>query len=234
MITLIIGRQGSGKTLFLVKKAYEYYLEGKTIYSNIKLNFPFKQIDYDDIVNCRLKNSVVILDEIHLLLSARNSMSKMSRLICDGFLSMVRKMGLTILASTQTERKVDVRFREEKDFLIACNKYVYTNKKWTEVLHSQNLNKKIPIMICMDIREEFSMKWITMSFLGNKFFDLYDTTEVVKVKGLNDDEDNKTIVYETKNDSEVNKLKTQVKKLKDKLSQYKGLDNDMKILDKIL
>jgi len=71
-------------------------------------------------------------------------------------------------------------------------------------------------------------------FLGNKFFDLYDTTEVVKVKGLNDDEDNKTIVYETKNDSEVNKLKTQVKKLKDKLSQYKGLDNDMKILDKIL
>jgi len=89
-------------------------------------------------------------------------------------------------------------------------------------------------MICMDVREEFSMKWITMSFLGNKFFDLYDTTEVVKVKGLNDDEDNKTIVYETKNDSEVNKLKTQVKKLKDKLSQYKGLDNDMKILDKIL
>jgi len=86
----------------------------------------------------------------------------------------------------------------------------------------------------MDVREEFSMKWITMSFLGNKFFDLYDTTEVVKVKGLNDDEDNKTIVYETKNDSEVNKLKTQVKKLKDKLSQYKGLDNDMKILDKIL
>jgi hypothetical protein len=64
-----------------------------------------------------------------------------------------------IVAHLETERKVDVRFREEKDFLIACNKYAYTNTKWTEVLHSQNLNTKIPIMICMDVREESERGW---------------------------------------------------------------------------
>ena len=87
MISLVIGRQGSGKTLFLVKKAYDYYLEGKTIYSNIKLNFPFKPISLRDIIDCKLRNAVVILDEVHLLLSARNSLSRQNRLICDGFLS---------------------------------------------------------------------------------------------------------------------------------------------------
>lgn len=231
MISLIIGRQGSGKTLFLVKKAHEYYLEGKTIYSNIKLNFPYKPIDYNDIINCRLKNAVVIIDEIHLLLSARNSMSKQNRLICDGFISMVRKMGLNVLGSTQTERKVDVRFREEKDFLYACNKYAYINNKWEEVLHNQNLDKKIPIMICLDVREEFSMNWIAMSFIGNDYFDLYNTEEVVKIKGIDDEEG---IVNGLDNNSEVDELKEEVKKLKSKIKKYKSLNEDVKMFDKFL
>ena len=230
MISLVIGRQGSGKTLFLVKKAYEYYKEGKTIYSNIKLNFPFKPINYNDIINCRLKNAVVIIDEIHLLLSARNSMSRQNRLICDGFISMVRKMGLNVLGSTQTERKVDVRFREEKDFLYACNKYAYINNKWEEVLHNQNLNKTIPIMICLDVREEFSMNWITMSFLGNNYFNLYNTEEVVKITGI-DDEING---IENFDNLEVDVLKEEVKKLKGKIKKYKSINEDIKMFDKLL
>ena len=235
MISLIIGRQGSGKTLFLAKKAYEYYLEGKTIYSNIKLNFSYKSIDYNDIIHCRLKNAVVIIDEIHLLLSARNSMCKRNRLICDGFISMVRKMGLDVLGSTQTERKVDIRFREEKDFLYACNKYAYINDKWIEVLHNQNMDKKIPIMICLDIREEFSMNWIAMSFIGNDYFDLYDTTEVVKIKGIDDEEEIVSGLDNNLDDNlKVNTLKEEVKKLKNKIKKYKSLNEDIKIFDKLL
>lgn len=229
MITLIIGRQGSGKTLFLVKKAYEYYLEGKTIYSNIKLNFPFKQIDYNDIINCKLKNAVVILDEIHLLIPARNSTSKRSRLIVDGFLSMVRKMNLNVFGSTQTERKVDIRFREEKDFLYICNKYVYLNNKWTEVLHNENLNKDIPIMIQLDVQETFSENWISISFIGNDYFKLYDTTEVVKIKGIDIDDEKKN-----SNNLKVKKLQESIKRLKDKIEKYKQLNEDSKILDGIM
>ena len=226
MITLVIGRQGSGKTLFLVKKAYDYYLEGKTIYSNIKLNFPFKPISLRDIIDCRLTNAVVILDEIHLLLSARNSLSKQNRLICDGFLSMVRKMGLKVIASTQTERKVDVRFREEKDFLYACNKYAYINDIWVEVLQSENLDKKIPIMIHLDIREEFSMNWIAMSFIGNFYFDLFDTTEVVRIIGLNEE-----IPVENK---AITKLKETVHSLKLKINKFRKHNEELKILNKLM
>ena len=138
MIHLVIGKQGSGKTLFLVKKAYEYYKAGFTIYSNVHLNFPYKKLNYKDIINCKLDNGVVILDEVHLLLPARNSMSTRNREICDSFLSMVRKKKLIIYGTTQTERKVDIRFREEKDFFYMCRKFAFVKKKWEEVLHNQD------------------------------------------------------------------------------------------------
>lgn len=184
MIHLIIGRQGSGKTLFMVQKAYDSYLNGKTIYSNVHLNFPFKKLNYKDIVDCKLEDGTVILDEIHLLLPARNSISIRNREICDGFLSMVRKKGLEVYGSTQTERKVDIRFREEKDFFYICNKYAYINKKWSEVLQNENLSRNVPIMIKVDIQEQYSGNWIQQGFIANNYFNKYDTKQIIKVVGI--------------------------------------------------
>jgi len=184
MIHLILGKQGSGKTLFLVKMAYEYYKAGKSVYSNVSLNFPYIKINYKDIIEHNLENGIVILDEIHLLLPARASMRNSSRKICDGFLSMVRKKGLVIYGSTQTLRKVDIRFRDERDFTYIATKYAYINKNFIEVLHNQNLNKKIPIIIKLEVQETFSGQTINTQFLGNDLFKLYNTSEIIKVDGL--------------------------------------------------
>jgi len=181
MIHLIIGRQGSGKTLFLVKKAYEYYKAGYTIYSNVHLNFPYQKLKYKDIIDCKLNNGMVILDEIHLLLPARRSMRTINQQICDSFLSMVRKKNLIVYGTTQTERKVDIRFREEKDFFYVCNKYAYVNKQWVEIMHNQNLSKSVPIMIKLTATEMFSGNSIDVSFIGNEYFKFYDTTQIIKV-----------------------------------------------------
>jgi len=181
-IHLIIVRQGSGKTLFIIKKAYEYHNLGYTIYSNVHLHFPYKKLTLKDIIECKLRNAVVIIDEIHLFLSSRNSMSIISREICDGFLSMVRKAGLIIYATTQTERKVDVRFREEKDFLYICTKYAVMNNKVMEILHNQNLPINVRIIIKMEIQEMFSGSWVTFSFIGNRYFNLFDTNQIIQVK----------------------------------------------------
>jgi hypothetical protein len=184
MIHLVLGRQGSGKTLYLVKKAYEYYKAGLTIYSNVHLNFPYKKLNYKDIIDCKLENGLVIIDEIHLLLPARNSMRKINREICDSFLSMVRKKGLIIYGSTQIDRKVDVRFREEKDFLHICKKFAFYNEIWSEVMHNQNLNKDVPIMIDIESIETFSGNSIKFNFIANPFFKLYDTKQIIKIKGI--------------------------------------------------
>jgi len=51
MLHLVIGNQGSGKTLFLVKKALEYTRQGITIYSNINFKgIRFKRLKYKDII----------------------------------------------------------------------------------------------------------------------------------------------------------------------------------------
>jgi len=184
MIELVIGRQGSGKTLFLVKRGFDAYRQGKTIYSNVDLTFPYKQLDYQDVIDCNLKDAVVLLDEIHQLLPSRNSMSRVSREIVDNFLSMVRKAGLTIIGTTQTERKVDVRFREEKDFLHICSKFGYMNSRWIEILHSQDLDSSVPIMIKVDTQEEFSQAWVQTAFHGNDYYNLYNTKQIIKIKGL--------------------------------------------------
>ena len=184
MIHLITGRQGSGKTLYLVKVAYDCYKAGKTVYSNVHLNFPYKQLDYNDIIECKLENGIVILDEVHQLLSARSSMSKVNREICDSFLSMVRKKGLEVYGTTQTTRKVDIRFREESDFLYVCSRYGYINKQWGEILHNQNLAKNIPIMIKLEVQELFSGNWLKVSFIGNTYYKLYDTNQIIHIKGL--------------------------------------------------
>lgn len=184
MIHLILGQQGSGKTIFMVMKAYENYKKGKNIYSNLKLNFKNIVLDYNDIVDCKLENGCVFIDEIHLLLSARNSMSKTSRKICDSFLSMVRKKNLDVYGTTQTMRKVDIRFREEADYIYVCERYYLRNRHWIKVLHNQNLDYETPVMIKVECTESFSGKQVQFHFLANKLYKLYDTFEIVKVKGL--------------------------------------------------
>lgn len=186
MIHLILGRQGSGKTLMLVKLAEDYLKRGKSIYSNVHLNFKYNKLKYDDIINCRLNDCIVILDEIHLLLSARRSLSKLNQEICDNFLSMARKQNTEIYGTTQTARKVDIRYREEADYIYKCTKYVWDFKKniWLEVLHTYPFPKQYPIMIDITAEETYSGIAKNMFFIANDYFDKYDTRQIVRVEGL--------------------------------------------------
>lgn len=184
MIHLVIGRQGSGKTLLIVMLAHKASRDGKNIYSNVDLKFDYSPLDYKDIVECNIKNGAVLLDEIHQLLSARKSMSKQNTEICDNFLSMVRKQGLEIYGTTQTLRKVDVRFREEADYIYVCEKFAYIDRQWVKWLHNENLNPSIPIMIKVEVTETWTGNKLEFSFRGNNYFKLFDTTQIIKVRGL--------------------------------------------------
>jgi len=229
MIHLVIGRQGSGKSLFLVFKAYECYKKGFTVYSNIHLTykcnkpllnitykknksgnimydkngemviekimdyrllpkekffnkFGYYMLNYQDIIDCNLKNGSVFIDEVHLLLSSRNSTSVQSREICDSFLSMVRRKNLEVYGTTQTSRKVDIRFREERDFFYMCEKHIFINGNWTIALTNYDYPKNVPVMIKLTVLEEFSGNMMTFNFLGNSLFNLYDSTQVIKIE----------------------------------------------------
>lgn len=189
MIHLVTGMQGSGKTLFLVSKAYEGYRKGKKIYSNVDLNFPYQEMDYNDIVNCTYENAVVIIDEVHQLLPSRRSMSSINVNIVDGFLSMVRKRGLEVWGSTQTQRKVDIRFREESDYIYLCEKWAHLNGRWSQVTESSDMSPDTQIMISVLVCQVFSGQIMKFSFAGNPLFKLYSTKQVIKVRGIDNKKD---------------------------------------------
>lgn len=185
-IHLILGKQGSGKTLLAVKMALDLYTKHRTIYSNVHLSFNYEKINYMDIIECNLSRSVILLDEIHLLLPSRRSLSKRNTEICDKFLSMARKQNTEIIGTTQTMRKVDIRYREEADFLYYCTKYVYdeTKKKWVESLYIDEFDDKIPVIIDVKMIETTTGEMRSISFMGNPLYYLYDTYQIIKIEGL--------------------------------------------------
>jgi hypothetical protein len=129
---------------------------------------------------------MVIMDEGHLILPARNCMSRTSRIVCDGFLSMVRKQNLEVYATTQTERKIDVRFKDETEYVYNCSKYAIVDQDIVLIRHNQNLDKDIKILISLKVYETDTGLIVDDAFIGNPYFKMYNTKEIVKVIPLAD------------------------------------------------
>lgn len=185
-IFLCCGKQGSGKTLFCASLLRDYHSQGKTVYSNIHLNFPYKKINYADIINCRLENAVVYLDEIQLILPARQAMKSSSVQICDSFLSMSSKKDLIVIGTTQFPAKVDIRFRTEADYNILCEKFVFENNKWVKTSKDAKQLKDAPVIIDVSIEQVYDGQINHVRLLANLFYDLYDRYEIVNIEGLDE------------------------------------------------
>lgn len=188
MIHIVLGKQGTGKTLLVVKELYRQYKLGRKIYSNIHLNFPYEKINYNKIVNCEYENAVIFIDELQLLLSSRNWQNKTSRKICDSFLSMVRKKDLEFYGTTQLITKIDVRVRDEADYIYRCEKFILDGKEFK--IYGAYVPKELknnPTIIKVEVAELFTKKLINYQFLANEYYDKYDTRQIVKIEGINDE-----------------------------------------------
>lgn len=172
MIIGMIGRMGTGKTLSLVRYAYNYYRSGYKIYSNIHLNFPYTRVGLQDLLdyanaNTYLEKSIVIIDEAHVLLDSRNSASKRNRLV-SFFVVLTRKMGCNLLYTTQRFHQIDKRLRDNSDIVISCSTKTFKGTKYTHNM----------IMIMT----EFGMKTKREIFKSSDYFNLYNTKELVKIE----------------------------------------------------
>lgn len=171
MIIAYLGNIGSGKTLSMVKKAYEQFKRGKTIYSNFKLNFPYKELTLDILLDMRskdfdLKNSVILIDEAHIYLDSRRSASKIN-LIISYFILQSRKKSCDIYYTTQFIDQVDKRLRQTSHAYILC-KTRHINQVTTITLNT------------IELRKVEGSKIIYKAFKSNPYFDMYDTNEIVE------------------------------------------------------
>lgn len=172
MLIGYVGRMGSGKTLSMVKYAYEKYKKGYTIYSNIKLNFPYKPYTLTDLLeyannSTNFNNSIIIMDEAHIFLDSRNSGSKRSRMI-SYILLMSRKRNMHVIYTTQRFHQIDKRLRENSEHINLCS---FKKHKRTGIEYIRNI-----IITYLEVGQ--TMRAIV--FKAKPYYKLYDSYEVVK------------------------------------------------------
>lgn len=118
---LIIGPQGSGKTLLSVALLFELkkFFPNKKIFSNISLyNIEYERYDFDGLLeniknnNSYYDNSIILFDEIHIFLNSLDYYKKQNRLV-QGFFSQLRKRRIFLIGTAQYILNVDVRIRRQ-------------------------------------------------------------------------------------------------------------------------
>jgi len=126
------GGLGSGKTLRLTIRMFEYFEKGFKIMCNYDLNFEHKKINPIDLIDGlfddELDNSVVGMTEAYTFLDSRFSGSESSRYLTY-FLLQTRKRKVKFLYDAQMIGSVDLRLRGITNRIYDCKKIVKDKNK---------------------------------------------------------------------------------------------------------
>jgi len=160
MVIAYTGKPGSGKTLSAVR--YIVKDHRKTIYTNVKLEIPNKDIirvvpsNLQDLK--KLKDGIVFIDEANFVFSSR-FWSRIPKDVIQ-FWAMHRKRGVDLILTSHSLKRIDVILRELVSYEIRCKTLgVFIINNWYDV----DYNEKVKTSI----------------FFGPRYYKYYDTYEVV-------------------------------------------------------
>jgi len=177
MLPIIRGSLGSGKTLFMVREACKLHLAGKKIYANFNLRFPDGKKAEKltiDLLTPELSDCVVLIDEAYAWLESRTSMKLLNRYLTY-ILFQSRKRNLDFYLTTQLISAIEMRFQNLADHLITArlinSRSAYSKKEFQYDVISYTPSGK-------RVRRVFT---ISYDSARKKYFDLYDTREVISV-----------------------------------------------------
>ena len=160
----------SGKTLSMTRELYKYYQNGHKIITNYGLSFPHERINFEELYMSaesqeEMNNLVIALDEVHIVLDSRSGMSSVNKIITF-WLNQTRKMGVKLFYTTQYLHQIDKRLRSGTDIFVFTNgmKIIKNGQEYfvvqNDITDGDNSKKEI--------------------FIGNDYYKLYDTNEVVQ------------------------------------------------------
>ena len=172
----IKGIKGSGKTLLLTFLLYQDYLRGKKIYTNYKVFFPHDIIDIKKMVSLdvQLKDSVIGIDEIHMICDSRRSGLKQN-ILMSYFVLQSRHRSVNFYYTTQHDGQVDKR--ENTDVNMVCeNLYLDSD--------NDGLNDLFRVII--QDRRFRPVRFKQKVMYGTPIFKLYDTDYTVDIFTMKD------------------------------------------------
>lgn len=178
---LAIGKQGSGKTLFMIKILVDSMKSKSKIFSNSTLfiDRDYTRVTLSDRNTKKLKDipkvldlvdeqpdlfndSILFLDEIHKDLNSLDFMKKNNRRM-HGFFSQLRKRNCLVLATAQYLLDVDIRIRRQI-------KNVFDMTQLTNEVFSVTVNE-------IDGYYSKPIKQLNMKL--SDYFIYYDTNEII-------------------------------------------------------
>jgi len=176
MIIGLVGAIGSGKTVGMTRYAYKEYIGHKVevdngdmeLVTNYKLNgIPFRFIKANELFSLKatLKNARIFIDEMHIFMDSRSSMGKTNKALTH-FILQTRHLGVHLYFTTQDISQVDIRLRRQLDMLVYCTQTTYDG--WFK-------------QTIIDYRDVMHIRKNEIVYNGSKFYDLYDTTEIIDI-----------------------------------------------------
>jgi len=181
MITVVQGRPGQGKSVFLVAEIFRFLRKGHMVYSNIEVKVPEKWKDQFVLIHSldectKLRSGKIVLDEIQVYLNSRNwdKLDTKFQLL----LQQHRKRGLDILGAAQSIKRADVVFRELVQVFYAINKII-TFRIGRYSFGFFYLREYDPDSIESQSRSYEPIGWFFPFFADPYTMSLYDTTQEV-------------------------------------------------------
>ena len=178
---IAVGKQGSGKTLFMIKLLIDNLKYKSKIFSNINLynidrdytkislstredtitDLPLMLDMLDDDINI-FNDSIIFLDEIHKDLDSRDFWSESSRKI-QGFFSQLRKRNCLVLATAQYFMLIDNRVR----------------KQCFNVFDMRKISNEMFNVVVSEVDGYYYRPIINYDVKLSDYFKYYDTNEIV-------------------------------------------------------
>lgn len=186
MITVVEGRPGMGKSVWLVAEILRWLRRGRTVYTNVQINDEAILRKYDgrlfliesleDIIT--LREGKVVLDEVQIYLNSRNwdKLDIRFQLL----LQQHRKRGLDIIGATQSIKRADVVFRELVQVFYRIRKVASFRLPFTKLAFGFFYLREFDpdqIESSGDKTRQSALTWPLPFFADPYTFSIYDTTQ---------------------------------------------------------
>lgn len=159
----IIGDRGAGKTCLMTALLYIDYANGHKIVANYHLNFPSKYMTFEQVADLppNIKNATLGFDELGIGADSREFFKKRNSGI-GKLITQIRKRNCLLYYTVQRLNLIDKRVRQQTD------KFILMEKTST------------PGISILRLLEGWNAEMIAKTtFDGRRFFDMYDTNEII-------------------------------------------------------
>lgn len=166
-LTLILGPRGGGKSYFIIE-----ILKNSTrqIYSNFKLKFKnYNHLRLIDLLWLP-KHIELVMDEFYSIADSRSSMSYIN-VLASYIAFQLRKTDTQIYITAQQLKSIDVRYRDEWDYVVFCERVKNESPNWRKWDFGYRIYDK---------RTKRSSKHLVLYDYAKKSFHLYDTNEIIE------------------------------------------------------